>query len=151
MLQYHCGGFNGTVAAAISIYCSLPLLYILQSLSFRLSPELKGLIHHVFHILKFRCHCPHILCSLHCCKPTFTEKQRFVLYGVIVRSGWLISLAAIDSNILANLNFFEQFAAAAYCEGNNNVPAGGPKLTCSSGNCPLVETNDVTTVYEFQK
>lgn len=57
---------------------------------------------------------------------------------------------AIDPGLFTNLEFFSQYAAAAYCSNNNNVPAGGPKLTCSAGNCPLVQANDVTTVYEFE-
>ena len=61
-------------------------------------------------------------------------------------------IKAIDGGTFANLQLFEQFAAAAYCPSNNNVPNGGPKLTCpTSDNCPLVEADDVTTVYEFQK
>ncbi|MCJ1374937.1 hypothetical protein MMC20_006170 [Loxospora ochrophaea] len=56
----------------------------------------------------------------------------------------------IDAATLANFNLFEQFSAAAYCPGNNDVTNGGTKLTCATGNCPLVEADDVTTVYEFQ-
>ena len=55
----------------------------------------------------------------------------------------------IDADTLANLNLFEQFAAASYCPGNNN--STGDKLTCPSGNCPLVEADDVITVYEFSR
>ena len=59
---------------------------------------------------------------------------------------------AIDAATFANLQLFEQFAAAAYCPSNNNVTNGGLKLTCpAANNCPLVEADDVTTVYEFQK
>ena len=58
---------------------------------------------------------------------------------------------AIDSSTLANLQLFEQFAAASYCRSNNNVTNGGNKLTCPSGGCPLVEADDVTTVYEFER
>ena len=64
----------------------------------------------------------------------------------------LTKSVAIDSTIFHDLQLYEQFAAAAYCPSNNNVTAGGTKLTCPvSDNCPLVEANDVTTVYEFQK
>lgn len=58
---------------------------------------------------------------------------------------------AIDATTFSNLQLFEQYAAASYCQGNNNVTDGGNKLTCPSHNCPLVEANDVTTVYEFEK
>lgn len=58
---------------------------------------------------------------------------------------------AISSSDYSNLGFFEQFAAAAYCPLNNRDNAGGTKITCSAGNCPLVESNDVISVYEFEK
>ncbi|OCK81543.1 alpha/beta-hydrolase [Lepidopterella palustris CBS 459.81] len=48
----------------------------------------------------------------------------------------------------ATLNFYEQYAAAAYCPSNNDSP--NTKVTCSSGNCPLVESDDTNTVSEFQ-
>ncbi|KAI4290696.1 MAG: hypothetical protein L6R35_000003 [Caloplaca aegaea] len=57
---------------------------------------------------------------------------------------------AISSSDYSNLGFFEQFAAAAYCPLNNRDNAGGTKITCSAGNCPLVESNDVISVYEFE-
>lgn len=63
----------------------------------------------------------------------------------------LIANLAIPSDLFANLNLFEQFTAASYCPGNNDVAAGGPKLTCSAGNCPLVDSSDVITTYEFEK
>lgn len=58
---------------------------------------------------------------------------------------------AVSAGDYANLNLFEQFAAAAYCPSNNNVQAGGVKISCSTGNCPLVSNDDVVAVYEFQK
>ena len=66
-------------------------------------------------------------------------------------------ITAIDAATFANLEFFEQYAAAAYCPSNNDDPNGGKKLTCppgprqTSSNCPLVEADNVTTVLEFQK
>ncbi|KAL9022101.1 MAG: hypothetical protein Q9185_000719 [Variospora sp. 1 TL-2023] len=57
---------------------------------------------------------------------------------------------AISSSDYSNLAFFEQFAAAAYCPLNNRDNAGGTKITCPAGNCPLVESNDVISVYEFE-
>ncbi|KAL9047412.1 MAG: hypothetical protein Q9214_000003 [Letrouitia sp. 1 TL-2023] len=58
--------------------------------------------------------------------------------------------SAISESDYSNLSLFEQFSAAAYCPNNNNDIAGGTKLSCPTGNCPLVESSDVTTVYEFQ-
>ena len=60
-------------------------------------------------------------------------------------------LLAISTDVYNNLAFFEQFAAAAYCPGNSDGSTTNTKLTCSAGNCPLVEADDVTTVYEFDK
>ncbi len=58
---------------------------------------------------------------------------------------------AIPTDVYNNLAFFEQFAAAAYCPSNSDGSTTGAKLKCSAGNCPLVEADDVTTVYEFAK
>ncbi|KAL9596309.1 MAG: hypothetical protein Q9179_004661 [Wetmoreana sp. 5 TL-2023] len=55
---------------------------------------------------------------------------------------------AISGDDYANLNLFEQFAAAAYCRNNNNDKAGGTKITCAVGNCPLVQNDDVVSVYD---
>lgn len=57
---------------------------------------------------------------------------------------------SLDQTTFTNLQLFEQFAAASYCQSNDNITAGDTKLTCQSGNCPLVEADDVTTVYEFE-
>ncbi|KAI9719240.1 MAG: hypothetical protein M1812_003570 [Candelaria pacifica] len=55
---------------------------------------------------------------------------------------------AISADLFARFNLAEQYAAAAYCPSNNNSP--GNKLTCSSGNCPLVEAANTITSTEFQ-
>ncbi|KAF2468679.1 alpha/beta-hydrolase [Lindgomyces ingoldianus] len=44
-------------------------------------------------------------------------------------------------------NLMEQYAAASYCELNVNTT--GSKVTCSAGNCPLVEAADTNTEVEF--
>ena len=56
---------------------------------------------------------------------------------------------AVTASDLASYNLYEQYAAAAYCESNNN--STGTKLTCFSGNCPLVESANTITVHEFEK
>ena len=44
----------------------------------------------------------------------------------------------------------EQYAAAAYCSVNyNGIP--NMKVTCSSGNCPMVEADATDTLTEFEK
>ncbi|OCL14584.1 alpha/beta-hydrolase [Glonium stellatum] len=59
-----------------------------------------------------------------------------------------IERRAISADLFATLNLFEQYAAAAYCPSNNDSP--NTKVTCSSGNCPLVESANTNTVIEFQ-
>ncbi|KAL8833044.1 MAG: hypothetical protein Q9170_004549 [Blastenia crenularia] len=74
-----------------------------------------------------------------------------LLFSETFGSPLALTSRAISSGDYDNLNLFEQFAAAAYCPGNNNDEAGNSKITCDAGNCPLVQTNDVVSVYEFQK
>jgi hypothetical protein len=52
----------------------------------------------------------------------------------------------ISSGLLATFNLYEQYAAAAYCPGNDKK---GIKLNCSCGNCPLVEKTKAVTVLGF--
>ncbi|KAF2735324.1 alpha/beta-hydrolase [Polyplosphaeria fusca] len=59
-----------------------------------------------------------------------------------------IERRAISSQTLSALQFFSQYSAAAYCPTNNDSPS--TKLTCPSGNCPLVESADTTTLTEFE-
>lgn len=68
----------------------------------------------------------------------------------ILASPLTLTSRAISSDVYDSLNLFEQFAAAAYCPGNNNDKAGNSKITCDAGNCPLVQSSDVISVYEFQ-
>src|SRR5690242_14544050 len=42
-----------------------------------------------------------------------------------------------------------QYASAAYCSNNSNSP--GDKVRCGSGNCPVVEHANSTTVLEYSK
>lgn len=54
---------------------------------------------------------------------------------------------AVSSSVLQNLSLFAQYSAASYC--TNNINSTGTKLTCSSGNCPLVEAANTKTLSEF--
>ncbi len=56
---------------------------------------------------------------------------------------------AIDDGLLNNLTLYSQYAAAAYCPTNSDSP--NTKLTCPTGNCPLVEASDTITRSEFQR
>ncbi|KAI4227797.1 MAG: hypothetical protein L6R36_002150 [Xanthoria steineri] len=75
----------------------------------------------------------------------------FLLLVPTSASPFAIAERAISGDVFTNLQLFEQFSAAAYCPANNKDKAGGTKLTCSVGNCPLVQDSDVVSVYEFQK
>ncbi|KAE8149607.1 Alpha/Beta hydrolase protein [Aspergillus avenaceus] len=54
----------------------------------------------------------------------------------------------IPPSFLQTLTLYAQYSAAAYCPDNSNSP--GTKLTCSAGNCPLVENADTNTLSEFE-
>jgi len=54
--------------------------------------------------------------------------------------------ATIDPSYLPDLDYFAQYAAAAYCDPNNIV---GNQVACGNSVCPDVETNDVTTISVF--
>lgn len=84
--------------------------------------------------------------------PSFTLTGTFIslFFGCAWATPFSLQSRAISQTVFDNLQFFEQFAAAAYCPSNDDVPTGGTKLTCSAGNCPLVEADNVTTVYEFE-
>ncbi|EXJ75172.1 uncharacterized protein A1O5_01868 [Cladophialophora psammophila CBS 110553] len=47
------------------------------------------------------------------------------------------------------MSFFEQYSAAAYCP-NNNVASSNTTITCTAGNCPLVQTAQAESLLEFQ-
>lgn len=86
------------------------------------------------------------------------EKRGMIILGGNNLACYLtLNPAAVDAETFDNLKLFGQFAAAAYCPSNNDDGNGGKKVTCppgpsqNSGNCPLVEADNVTTVLEFQK
>jgi triacylglycerol lipase len=53
----------------------------------------------------------------------------------------------VSSSVLQKLSLFAQYSAASYC--TNNINSTGTKLTCSAGNCPLVEAANTKTLSEF--
>jgi len=56
----------------------------------------------------------------------------------------------ISQSLLSTFDLYEQYAAAAYCPGNNNISCiPGAKITCSTGNCPLVQTANTASVIQF--
>ncbi|KAL1622078.1 hypothetical protein SLS54_005143 [Diplodia seriata] len=54
----------------------------------------------------------------------------------------------ISQDLFDTFKLMSQYAAAAYCPDNNDTP--NTKVTCDTGNCPLVEAADTTTVSEFE-
>ncbi|KAE8344748.1 hypothetical protein BDV24DRAFT_171310 [Aspergillus arachidicola] len=54
----------------------------------------------------------------------------------------------VSPQFLQQLTLYAQYAAAAYCSSNTNSP--NTKLTCSVGNCPLVEGANTKTLTEFE-
>ncbi|KAL8817086.1 MAG: hypothetical protein Q9223_004013 [Gallowayella weberi] len=73
-----------------------------------------------------------------------------ILFAQTFASPLTLTERAISGTDYSNLQLFEQFSAAAYCPINNQDKAGGTKVTCSVGNCPLVQESDVVSVYEFE-
>lgn len=62
---------------------------------------------------------------------------------------FLTTDADVSAGVLSQLSLYEQYAAGAYCENNNNSP--GTKVTCPAGNCGTVEAANTVTPIEFQK
>ncbi|KAL8917515.1 MAG: hypothetical protein Q9172_005818 [Xanthocarpia lactea] len=54
----------------------------------------------------------------------------------------------ISDNLFHTFQLISQYAAAAYCPGNNN--STDTLLTCPSGNCPQVEAAAAITLSEFE-
>jgi hypothetical protein len=58
-------------------------------------------------------------------------------------------VTGIAPNLLGNFRLMEQYASAAYC--SNNYDSTGDQIECSTGNCPLVQDADSTTVVEYSR
>ncbi|EAW14911.1 lipase family protein [Aspergillus clavatus NRRL 1] len=71
----------------------------------------------------------------------------FAALGVAAPTG--LEARAVSSEILQQLTVFAQWSAASYCTDNINSP--GTKLTCSAGNCPLVEAANTESLSEFNE
>ena len=54
----------------------------------------------------------------------------------------------ITRELLDQFNLMAQYSAASYCPGNNN--GTGAPITCSVGNCPLVEAAGAHGAFEFE-
>ncbi|KOC07547.1 lipase [Aspergillus flavus] len=68
--------------------------------------------------------------------------------GVAAPSSAQITPREVSPQFLQQLTLYAQYAAAAYCSSNTNSP--NTKLTCSVGNCPLVEGANTRTLTEFE-
>lgn len=61
-----------------------------------------------------------------------------------------LAMPGISTSLLANMDLFSQYSAAAYC---NAVTTGsvGTTITCTTNNCPLVEAGGATVLGSFNK
>lgn len=78
---------------------------------------------------------------------------------MILLAGWLAAcglafpvmedrgVPQVDAQLLSTFALMEQYALAAYCPTNYNSP--GDKVSCSSKNCPLVQSANTITLAEF--
>ncbi|KAF2758349.1 putative extracellular lipase [Pseudovirgaria hyperparasitica] len=84
--------------------------------------------------------------------PLTTTIITFVIYALgvyAVPSPRRLESRAVDATTFTALSHMEQFAAAAYCPGNNNSP--NTKLSCAPADtCPLVEAANTNTLFEFE-
>ncbi|KAJ5566745.1 uncharacterized protein N7459_010127 [Penicillium hispanicum] len=55
----------------------------------------------------------------------------------------------VSSDVLSDLTLYAQYSAAAYCTTNFN--STGTALSCSTDNCPEVQSADTLTLYEFDE
>ncbi|KAK4935205.1 hypothetical protein LTR10_023705 [Elasticomyces elasticus] len=56
---------------------------------------------------------------------------------------------AISEDLLEQFSLFEQYSGAAYCPGNNDASTSAA-ITCSAGNCPLVQAAGAQSIVEFE-
>ena len=55
----------------------------------------------------------------------------------------------VSQSKLNDFLLLEQYAAASYCDYNNNYPQGGRRLACNNDVCPDLDPLDQITEYEF--
>ncbi|KKK19637.1 hypothetical protein P175DRAFT_0434816 [Aspergillus ochraceoroseus IBT 24754] len=60
-----------------------------------------------------------------------------------------VTRRAVSSSLLDKLDLFAQYSAAAYCSSNFNSET--TTLSCSAGNCPLVQSADPTAIDKFDE
>lgn len=53
----------------------------------------------------------------------------------------------VSIDTLSNMKLFSQYSAAAYC--NTTYAAVGVPIVCATGNCPMVEAANATTMSIF--
>lgn len=59
-----------------------------------------------------------------------------------------LTVIAVSSDVLQQLELFSQYSAASYCA--SNIGSTGDKLTCEAGNCAIVQEAETTTLHEFE-
>ena len=61
----------------------------------------------------------------------------------------MLTTVDVSADVLQQLTLFAEYSAASYC--TNNINSTGNKLSCSAGNCPMVEAVTTKTLYEFEE
>ncbi|KAF1945087.1 alpha/beta-hydrolase [Clathrospora elynae] len=72
-----------------------------------------------------------------------------LLSAIASNAAPLIQERGVGANLLGTFKLMEQYASAAYCSNNYDSP--GDQIQCASGNCPLVQNADSTTVIEYSR
>ncbi|KAH7402534.1 Alpha/Beta hydrolase protein [Pyrenochaeta sp. MPI-SDFR-AT-0127] len=73
-----------------------------------------------------------------------------VLFGALAgNAAPVIQERGIGADLLSRFKLMQQYASAAYCANNYNSP--GNQVECASGNCPLVQEADSTTLIEYSR
>lgn len=57
--------------------------------------------------------------------------------------------SVVPQSLLNSFLLTEQYAAASYCDYNNNLPQGGRRIACDNDVCPDLDPLDQITEYEF--
>ena len=60
----------------------------------------------------------------------------------------ILAITDVSSTMLSEMELFSQYSAVAYC--NDTYTSVPTLLSCSTGNCPVVEASNATTTSIFR-
>ena len=80
--------------------------------------------------------------------PNISSKSH-TLHSCVFTSSMLNITSVVSQSKLNDFLLLEQYAAASYCDYNNNYPQGGRRLACDNDVCPDLEPLDQVTEFEF--